>query len=294
LHRPRGWLVDRSSITKGASTERGQAIQVVDRSGQEHHADDGPLQATRLHANHTMSHFYPSDFSEGPEGPWDFRLEINNLPTLERFGQPVAFIWYNCLEIEGSLIKMKPRHQFEPASRTVMVLALCYLLSVPAPYASGATSTTTQTLDANISPIGKVSVPSTVSMIRSASTFTGYTATITVSYKARTTSAGTGGTITMQASSDFSPAGGPLVTSGNLTYVCSGSTLGTNCAGTQTVSTSVATPVITLPTSACTGGGGVCSASNPNTVSVNLTLADPPAYSTGTYSANVTFTISAT
>jgi hypothetical protein len=56
----------------------------------------------------------------------------------------------------------------------------------------------------------------------------------------------------------------------------------------------VATPVVTILTSSCTGGGGSCSASNPNTVSVNLTLADPPSYQTGTYSANVTFTISAT
>jgi len=39
------------------------------------------------------------------------------------------------------------------------------------------------------------------------------------------------------------------------------------------------------PASACTGGGGSCSSSDPATVNVNFILADSPGYSTGAYSA---------
>ena len=47
----------------------------------------------------------------------------------------------------------------------MLVLALCYLLSVPVPYASGVTQTATQTLTATFSPIGKVQVTPSVTMI---------------------------------------------------------------------------------------------------------------------------------
>ena len=110
----------------------------------------------------------------------------------------------------------------------------------------------------------------------------------------RTTPTGTGGTITLKVASDFSPGGGPSAASNALTYVCSGATLGTACSGTQTASTTSSTPVLTVPVSACTGGGGSCSSQSPNSVNLNFTLVDSPVYPTGTYSANITFTISAT
>jgi hypothetical protein len=93
--------------------------------------------------------------------------------------------------------------------------------------------------------------------------------------------------------SDFSPSGGPTAASGALTYLCGGANLGTACSGTQTASTTTQTPVLSVPASACTGGGGACSSQNPNSVSLTFTLIDSPVYSTGTYSANITFTISA-
>jgi hypothetical protein len=189
---------------------------------------------------------------------------------------------------------MSKTRQFDKAgSHKVVAAILCALLGIPAHF-QAATSTATQSLTATLSPIGKVSVPSSVSLTHVGSTFASFGASVSVSYKVRTTPSGTGGSITMQAGSDFTPTGGPLLSAGNLTYTCSGSTLGTACSGTQTVSTTTATPVLTIPTSACSGGGGSCSSSNPNSVSINLSLPDQPAFATGVYSTQVTFTISAT
>ena len=157
----------------------------------------------------------------------------------------------------------------------------------------GATGTTTQTLSAQINALGKVSVPSSLTLTSAGTTFVAYSGNLSVSYRARTT-AGTGsGSLTMQATADFSPAGGPSVTGGQLTYTCSAATLGVACSGTHTASTASQTSVVTLGASLCTGGGGSCSSANPNTVQNTFTLSNNPAYKTGTYSATLTFTISA-
>jgi hypothetical protein len=162
------------------------------------------------------------------------------------------------------------------------------------------TSTATQTLQAVISPLGGLfSFPNTVTLTKTGSTFSNYTGSLTIQYDARTTQSTGGGTITVQATSDFTPAGGPSIasppsTGDALQYTCSGATLGTACSGTQKVSTTTSTNVVTLAPSECTGGGGSCSSSSPNTVTLNFTLTDDPEYKTGSYSATLTFTISAT
>ena len=153
--------------------------------------------------------------------------------------------------------------------------------------------TTTQTLSAQIQPIGKLSVTASLPLSGSGTTFLLYSGTLPVSYRVRTTTTG-GGSITVQATSDFSPAGGPSIASGVLTYTCGGASLGTTCSGTQTVTTTGQTPVLTVPGGACTGGGGVCSASDPNSVSLSFVLTNDPQFKTGTFSAALTFTISAT
>ena len=91
---------------------------------------------------------------------------------------------------------------------------------------------------------------------------------------------------------DFSPAGGPSVASpptagDTLTYTCTVSAPGSACSGSQTASTTVATPVATF-------GADAHSAAAGNSASVDWTLTNDPVYKAGTYSATVTFTISAT
>jgi hypothetical protein len=167
----------------------------------------------------------------------------------------------------------------------VLIFAPAFLL--------GASGTTTQTLSAQINAIGKVSVPATVTIANAGTTFVAYSGNLNVSYRARTTAATGSGSLTLRATADFSPAGGPSIASGQLTYTCSAATLGSACSGTQTASTASQTSVVTMGAGLCTGGGGSCSSVNPNTVQSTFTLSNNPAYKTGTYSATLTFTISA-
>jgi hypothetical protein len=159
---------------------------------------------------------------------------------------------------------------------------------------SGATANVTQGLTAAINFNSKLTVGGSVALSPGASKFSSFQAALPISYWVRSTPGGTGGAVTAKVTSDFTPVGGPTVASGALQYTCTAATYGTACSGTQDLSTTTSTPVLTLPKSACTGGGGVCSTTDPNTINLNFTLTDSPAYPTGSYSAVVTFTISAT
>ena len=166
-----------------------------------------------------------------------------------------------------------------------------FILSFALPVsASGDIQSTTQTISVDVSANGKLSLPPTVNLQSADARFGGnLSGTLTVSYWARTSGAG-GGSVTVQAGSEFSPAGGPAVSS--VTYLCGGATLGTGCSGNQTLSISTQTPLVSLPGNACTGGRSACSTQEPNTVVLNLSAPDLPRYKTGTYSASITFTIS--
>ena len=183
-------------------------------------------------------------------------------------------------------------------TRLAPLMAVVALLLAPAGL-QAATLTTTQTLTADISPEGGLfSFPNTVTLANGGTTLSNFAGSLSVQYRERTTQSTGGGSITVKATADFTPTGGPSMasppsTGDALTYTCSGATLGTNCSGTQTVSTSTATTVVTFSASECTGGGGSCSSFSPNTVTVNFTLTDDPKYHTGSYSATLTFTISA-
>ncbi|MBI3665743.1 MAG: hypothetical protein HY236_05865 [Acidobacteria bacterium] len=155
------------------------------------------------------------------------------------------------------------------------------------------TGSTTQNLSAQINPIGKLSVTAGIPLTTSATTFIGFSGTLPVSYRVRTTPGG-GGAITMQATSDFAPAGGPSLSTGALPYTCGSASLGTSCSGAQTVSKTAQTPVLTVPGGVCTGGGGACSASDPNSVTVNFSLTNDPQFQTGAFAASLMFTIIAT
>jgi hypothetical protein len=122
--------------------------------------------------------------------------------------------------------------------------------------------------------------------------FTDYTGTTRFTYKIRTTQGSGSGSITSLVTSDFAPGGGPSVasppTTGDaLTYTCSVSSPANPCSGTQTASTTVAQPVASF-----TADGR--SARDGNSGQISWTLTNDPQYKTGSYSATVTFTVSAT
>jgi hypothetical protein len=150
----------------------------------------------------------------------------------------------------------------------------------------------TQTLTAEIDPIAALTVGGSAALLPGAAKFSPFQVTLPISYWARTRSTGAGA-ITARVTSDFAPAGGPSAVTGALQYTCTSATYGTACSGTHTASTVSETPVLTLPPSACMGGG-TCGPAAPNTVTLSFTLIDDPTYQTGSYSAVVTFTISAT
>ena len=164
-----------------------------------------------------------------------------------------------------------------------------FLLVQPAGSSTGAIS---QGLTATIHAAGSISVPASATLSTSAANFQPFTGSVALNYRARTSPSG-GGNLTLSITSDFTPSGGPSAAAGALSYTCAGATLGIACIGKQTASIAAQTPVVTLPASACTGGGAACSPYT-NSVILNFSLADDPAYQTGTYSARVMFTISST
>ena len=178
-------------------------------------------------------------------------------------------------------------------SRSLLQSTLLLLPLIICSPAGGGTGTAAQTITATITPGLALSAPSTAVLTHSQNNFSPFQSTLALKYETRTTPTGSG-RITLQVTTDFAPAGGPSATKGTLTYTCGGATLGTACSGSQTASTTAQTPVLTLPGSSCTGGGGACSAQDPNTMNMTFTLVDDPAYQTGSYSATITFTISAT
>ncbi|MGA3326800.1 MAG: hypothetical protein ABSF45_20230 [Terriglobia bacterium] len=184
----------------------------------------------------------------------------------------------------------------------VVTLSLSGLVMLLAPVGSYAQTTLgTQTLSLTLHAAGLLyTVPASVTLTHVGTTFTTFTGSVTLDYRARTTTSTGSGTITAKATTDFPCAsGGPCIatppSAGDaLTYTCSGATLGASCSGTQTVSTTAATNVVTIPAGACTGAGSPCGNAATNTVSVNFKLTDDPKYKTGgPYSATLTWTISA-
>ena len=98
----------------------------------------------------------------------------------------------------------------------------------------GDIQTTTQTMSANVSPNGKLSIPASIDLRSPDTRFGTLAGSLTVSYWARTSASG-GGSVTVQANSDFSPAGGPSISA--VSFTCSGATLGAGCSGSQPLAT---------------------------------------------------------
>jgi len=163
-------------------------------------------------------------------------------------------------------------------------------------WAQGTVSDTTHSLTVATNANGKIHVASSASLTESGVPFGDFSASVSVQYYARTL---TGGQITVQATSDFgacaSPATSPSIACNTVQYSCGVASFGSACTTTVTLSTSSATSVLTLPSnSACVNGGNPCGPANPFTVPLNFTLSNDPNYKTGSYSATLQYTLSAT
>lgn len=158
--------------------------------------------------------------------------------------------------------------------------------------AIGDVVTLSQSIQLTLAPATKLSSPSSLTLSAPGGPFNNYSGNLVLSYKSRTLPGSSGATITVKANSEFTPTGGPTLASGALTYTCASATLGSGCSGAQTVSSTAQTAVVSVPAGSCTGGGGQCSAGNPNTVNLNFQLTNNSAYQAGTYSTTLMFSVS--
>lgn len=175
--------------------------------------------------------------------------------------------------------------------RLVLLILLAALSGVPAQAQFAGTGSTA--VSVTIGPEAAIQVDTTTTSLSTTGTvFNDFTGATNFTYKIRTGASSGTGTITLQVTADFSPAGGPSVASpptagDTLAYTCTVSSPGTGCSGSQTSSTTASTPVVTF-------GANARSAKAGNSGSVSWTLTNDPRYQTGSYSATVTLTVSAT
>src|SRR5215470_20202852 len=140
-------------------------------------------------------------------------------------------------------------------------LAIFLLVTASVAHAQLGTSTGTTTVNVTVAAEAALNITNgTTNLTSTGTNFSNYTGSTSLTYFIRTTQSTGAGSLTLKVTADFSPSGGPSVgtppTAGDaLSYTC-------NVAA--------------------------------NAATVSWTLTNDPKYKTGSYSATVTFTISAT
>jgi len=176
--------------------------------------------------------------------------------------------------------------------KNLFLTALGLLLTASLAHAQLGTTTGTSTVSVAVAAEAALSAITGTSTLSSSGTnFSTYTGTTSLTYFIRTTPTTGSGSIVLKVTTDFAPTGGPSVgsppTAGDaLTYNCTVSSPGTACTGPLTASTSSTTSVATFGANAHSTFAG-------NSASVAWSLTNDPQYKVGTYTATVTFTISA-
>jgi hypothetical protein len=176
--------------------------------------------------------------------------------------------------------------------KKLLLSALGLLLTASLAHAQLGTTTGTTTVSVAVAAEAALTAITGTSTLASTGTnFSTYTGTTNLTYFIRTTPSTGSGSIVLKVTTDFAPTGGPSVgtppTTGDaLTYNCTVSTPGTACTGPLTAKTSATTSVATFAADAHSTFAG-------NSASVSWSLTNDPLYKVGTYTATVTFTISA-
>jgi hypothetical protein len=182
--------------------------------------------------------------------------------------------------------------------RTSILFAVIVIFSASVANAQLGTSTGTTTLQVTVAAEAALTVGTPTTNLTSTGTnFGNYSGTTNLTYFVRTTQATGASNLVLQVTGDFSPAGGPSVgtppTAGDkLAYSCTVANPGNN--GTATACTAGTSSSTGAQTSISSFGADNRSSIGGNSATVNWTLTNDPKYKTGSYSATVTFTISAT
>lgn len=174
----------------------------------------------------------------------------------------------------------------------IFALALGSMLTASRANAQYGTSSGTTTISVTIGTMAGLTITnSSTPLTLSGTNPNQFTGTTNLTYYVRTSTSAGSGVINLKVSSDFSPSGGPSVaspisSSDALTYTCTVAGPGTACTGSNKASTTVGTNLARFGANAHTTSSG-------STASVSWTLPNDLEYQTGTYTATITFTISA-
>jgi hypothetical protein len=181
--------------------------------------------------------------------------------------------------------------------KRLLSLLAVLMLAASTAFAQLGTTAPTATVTVNIQPEAALTIQTgALTLSQTGTNFKDYTGTTNFTYFIRTTQTTGAGSIVLEVTTDFSPAGGPLVggmptTSDHLYYSCtvpapaSGSV--TPCAGPVNSSTTATTNVAAFGPDTHSPDAGVAS-------SVTWGLTNDPLYKTGAYTATVTYTIAST
>lgn len=180
--------------------------------------------------------------------------------------------------------------------KKILVFAAGLMLAASTAFAQLGTTTVSGTVAVNVNPEAALTIQTpALTLTQTGNNFTDYSGTTNFTYFIRTTATGGTGSIVLEVTSDFGPSGGPSVAtpptaSDFLYYTCTvpSPTHGTAtpCSGTIDAKTSATTNVAGFGADARSPKAGVAS-------SVTWGLSNDPLYGTGTYTATVTYTISA-
>jgi len=176
--------------------------------------------------------------------------------------------------------------------KKLVLLVAIGALFVPCAFAQLGSALQTSKVSVTVAAEAGLTVPTDASLTSLTGLFANYTGNSTFTYYLRTSTGGHG-TISLQVTGDFSDGSNnaPSVaksggTGDTLTYL-SAPTAPATTPGVQTASTSAATSVAVFSGDAHSLKGGT------GGNNVAWTLVNDPAYPTGTYSATITWTISA-
>jgi hypothetical protein len=176
--------------------------------------------------------------------------------------------------------------------KKMFMMAGLVLLFTAMTMAQSGTTSPTNNVNLTVNAEAGLTIGGDANLTSTGTNFSNYTGTTNFTYFIRTgQSAGTG-SIQLKVTTDFSGTGGPSVatppTAGDaLTYLNTVSAPGTAAGGSLTASTASSTGVATFGADAHSTKAG-------NSGSTAWTLTNDPLYKTGSYTAVVTYTISAT
>ncbi|MGD0010231.1 MAG: hypothetical protein ABSE93_17000 [Terriglobia bacterium] len=184
--------------------------------------------------------------------------------------------------------------------KILALTVLALLLAASSALAQGALGTTapTATVTVNVATEAALTIQTAaLTLNQTGSNFADYTGTTNFTYFIRTAKTGGVGSIVLEVTGDFSAGGGsspsvksPPTSTDFLYYSCTvpspTSGTATACTGPVNSSTTASTSVATFGTDARSPKAGVSS-------SVLWGLSNDPLYQTGSYTATVTYTISA-